>query len=220
MTDLTLATTIVGLGLADALNPFSIAAMALVLSLKRPLLLGVIFLGATYLVYLSAGIVIVSGWGEALKRLAPLVPKLVGSILISLLGLMHIGYAIWHWIASKPADANPKVSIKQTSAWGVAAFAILSTLSDLPTALPYVSALYLIENSGFSYSLAIVWIALYCFIYVSPLVTLLLVRQSGTAMIEQLFDKINKGVVWCTHNLIPPLAACFGLFLGWFAWAS
>jgi hypothetical protein len=118
MTDLTLAATIVGLGLADALNPFSIAAMALVLSLKRPLLLGAMFLSATYAVYLIAGIVLVSGWGEALQRLAPLIPKLVASILISLLGLMHIGYAIWHWVASKPAVANPKVSIKQTSAWG------------------------------------------------------------------------------------------------------
>jgi hypothetical protein len=64
-----LFTTIGGLALLDALNPFSIAALVYLLGTSRPIRNGVLFTGATYVAYLL---------GCAFHGIRPSIPRASG----------------------------------------------------------------------------------------------------------------------------------------------
>lgn len=63
-----------GLALIDALNPFSIAALAFLLSTDRPVQRAVVFVVGTFAVYFLAGVVLLEGWLILIEALLPLLP--------------------------------------------------------------------------------------------------------------------------------------------------
>jgi hypothetical protein len=59
---------IAGLAFLDSLNPYSIAAMALVLVGRNRLSRGLLFLGATFATYYIGGIALLAGWTRAQEQ--------------------------------------------------------------------------------------------------------------------------------------------------------
>jgi hypothetical protein len=71
MTFISAFLAIIGLAFIDSLNPFSIAACAVVIAGQQSLARGFIFITATFLVYFLGGVALVSGWVEAAAAMRP-----------------------------------------------------------------------------------------------------------------------------------------------------
>lgn len=205
---------IIGLGLLDSLNPFSIAAMALVLTGTRPLVLGSVFIFTTFAIYLAAGFASFAGWAAILAQFVPLIPTWVLDVGLGAIGFICLGAAWFMW-AKRASPGSAMADLVRTSIVGTALYAASSTISDLPTALPYFAAIAVLAEAKLSVAGTTALLLVYNLCYVAPLVLLLGVRLSGKAGVDQGFAKIKTLVDWSFRYLVPPLTACLGIYCLW-----
>lgn len=203
-----------GLAVADALNPFSIAAMVYLLATDRAVARGWVFVLGTLAVYLPFGVLLVEGWTAALAALIPLLPVwLVGGLLIAA-GIVGIGIALWMLTKSQSASSAMPLSGGLTLR-ATAAFAVGSTLADAPTAFPFFAAAAQVSLLAETRMGQYLCILLYCLIYVAPLLLLLGLRiwlgdRSSTAL-----TMVKGGVDWSFRHLLPPLLVLISAWLIW-----
>lgn len=209
------ALAFLGLAITDAMNPFTVAAMAVLLALDRPIARGLIFIGVTFAVYLGFAIALEEGLTAALAHWFPLLPNWVPALLLVLLGLACIGFALYLWF-DEAADAGVRLA-KALSLPGTAVFAAVSTLSDAPTALPLFAAVaqlpFMTETRLGQY----LWLTLYCVIYVAPLILLLVLRMVLGSHVDGALKAVLAGVNWSFRHLLPPTLVIAGVAAGWFA---
>jgi cytochrome c biogenesis protein CcdA len=210
-----------GLAFLDSLNPFTIGALALVIAQGNSLSRGLIFIVGTFVAYFFGGVLILNGWIAAIKAVLPFITTLIASALWGIAGLAAIGGAIYLWMKSSGSSANPPTKNTPAALLGIFVFALVSTISDLPTAIPFFGAAPLILGTKPSVIGMIAWISFYCLIYVAPLFLLLWLRLFGGARLEPALAKINKAMDWITRRLTPPLLILLGIwcainvFSGW-----
>lgn len=206
---------IVGLGLIDSLNPFSIAAMALVLTGTRHLALGVTFIATTFLIYSLAGIGLLAGWAAVLLQLLPLIPAWVKQVGLGLLGLGCVVGAVWLWVNRHKGGATKIADLVRTSVLGTAIYAAYSTISDLPTAVPYFGAVHILAQADLTWKISGALLVVYNVCYVLPLFLLLWLRLSKRPNIDVAFAQIKSWVDWSFTRLMPPLIGLLGLYCLW-----
>ena len=211
---LELVCAVLGLGLLDSLNPFSIAAMALVLTCTRPLVVGIVFIATTFVVYTLGGIGLIAGWATFLSQFLPLIPSWAVDVGLVVLGFSCLAAGWFMW--TKGDDkSSPLANLVRTSIIGTALYAASSTISDLPTAVPYFAAVHILAEANLSLAECGALILLYNICYVTPLAILLAIRLSGKMGVEKAFDAIRNRVDWCFARLVPPLTGCLGLYCLW-----
>jgi cytochrome c biogenesis protein CcdA len=202
---------VLGLGLLDSLNPFSIAAMALVLTGTRPLVLGGTFIATTFVIYAAAGFATFAGWTAVLTKLIPLIPAWVIEGGLALLGVGCLAAAWYMW--TKNDGASSKIAdMVRTTVLGTALYAASSTISDVPTALPYFAAIHLLAEADLAVFSTGALLVLYNLSYVAPLGLLLAIRLKGGDKVDATFNAIRTCVDWGFKNIVPPLTACLGLY--------
>ncbi|KGJ23582.1 GAP family protein [Paracoccus sanguinis] len=209
-----LSLSLLGLAVVDALNPFSIAAMALLLATDRPMARGWVFVAGTFVVYLPFGIVLVEGWTAALSALLPLLPVWLkgGAVLVA--GLACISLAIYLLRQVQSLDAGASLSRAMTLP-ATAAFAVASTLSDAPTAVPFFAASAIIPDLASGRVGQYLWVALYCLVYIAPLLLMLGIRAAMGAHGEVVLERVQRGVGWSFRYILPPILVLGG---GWLCW--
>jgi cytochrome c biogenesis protein CcdA len=224
MTFLATFLSIASLAFLDSLNPFSIAAMALVIIGQNSLSRGLVFITATFVTYFVGGMILLAGWTQALKSLLPLitpfVTPLVATVGWSLVALTALGTAIGLWRKSDKGAKGQNTNVGTNALFGVMAFAVVSTASDVPTAIPYFGAIPIIGATHASLLAQSAWLLLYNFIYVSPLLLLLWLRVFANAHFEPLQIKIAHAMNWIIRRLCPPLLvilAIWAVFKGYIA---
>lgn len=127
-----------GLAAVDSLNPFSIAAQAYLLGTPSSTPRSLVFLAGTWLAYFLGGLLLVRGLQAFIASILPGLPfwtVLLGEVT---LGLVCIGLSGYLWRCAKHGKmfTPPKhMGLRST-----ALFAVATTLSDLPTAVPYFAA--------------------------------------------------------------------------------
>lgn len=214
MTFLTAFLAILGLGLLDSLNPFSIAACAVVIAGQQSLGRGLAFIIATFLVYFLTGVALVTGWAELLIAFKPMIKPWMKLALWLVLALSCFIGAIILW--RRPPMGEGK-AVKQPSSAaiiGVFLFALGATLSDMPTAFPYFGAIPIMVATGANLLGLLAWLAFYSLLYVSPLILLLAYRLIAHQKFEPLIGRINRFMDWSIRRLSPAILMPCG------AWAS
>ncbi len=205
MTFFTAFLAIFGLAFLDSLNPFSIAACVVVIAGQQSLARGLIFITATFLAYFLGGVALVSGWVEAAAAMRPWIkPWMMIKFWLALaLGSFVGAVILWR----RPAATESKEAKPPTTAAlvGVFLFALSSTLSDLPTALPYFGAIPIMVATETNFLGLLAWLAFYSLIYVSPLIVLLYFRQMAHKQFEPLVGSINRSMDWAIRRLTPAL---------------
>jgi cytochrome c biogenesis protein CcdA len=205
MTFFTAFLAIFGLAFLDSLNPFSIAACVVVIAGQQSLARGLIFITATFLAYFLGGVALVSGWVEAAAAMRPWIkPWMMITFWLALaLGSFVGAVILWR----RPAATESKEAKPPTTAAvvGVFLFALSSTLSDLPTALPYFGAIPIMVATETDFLGLLAWLAFYSLIYVSPLIVLLYFRQMAHKQFEPLVGSINRSMDWAIRRLTPAL---------------
>jgi hypothetical protein len=203
-----------GLALADAMNPFSIAAMVFLLATDRPFARGGVFILGTLAVCFPFGVALVEGWTALLANLIPQLPSAVKSGLLILGGIACAG-AAW-WIISQGGRSGPSNRVSdRLSLPATAAFAIGSALADAPTAVPLFAAAAQIPTLAAGRLGQYAWLALYCLIYVAPLVLLLGIRLRLGEKAAPALRIVKSGVEWGFRYVLPPLLVVVGLWLVW-----
>jgi cytochrome c biogenesis protein CcdA len=212
MTFFTAFLAIVGLGFLDSLNPFSIAACAVVIAGQQSLGRGLAFIIATFLVYFLTGVALVTGWAELLTALRPWVKPwmMVVFWLVLALGCFIGAVILWR---RPPAGEGKQVKQPSSAALiGVFLFALGATLSDMPTAFPYFGAIPIMVATEAGFLGLLAWLGFYSLIYVSPLIFLLCYRLIAHKQFEPLIGTINRFMDWTLRRLTPVLLVPLG---GW-----
>lgn len=205
--------TLIGFGITDALNPFSIAAMAYLLATDRPVERGIIFIIGTLFIYFPGGIALMEGWSAILKNILPALPVWLPVPMYLIFGLACLAFAFYFYRQGKKNNAQEAPKLSSLSLTATFIFALGSTISDLPTALPYFAAANIIASLSDTLFYQLSLLALYNFIYVSPLILMLAIRMSAGARAQAYLVKVRVGIDWCFAHLLPAAIGLLGFYL-------
>lgn len=208
---LELMAVVLGLAAVDALNPFSIAAQAYLLGTAQPYKRAWTFAVGSFAVYLAGGVLFVQGAGAFLRSLLPELPRLVLPVGAIALGIGCVALAAHLWFKSN--RGKPFVPPADLSVSATLGFAIFSTLSDLPTALPYFAAAAKIAETSDTFLTQVAWLLVYNLVFIAPLVMLIWVHIALGVRSASVFGSIERSVNWSFVFLLPPLLALGGLWL-------
>lgn len=209
--DTTLFATIAGLAAVDALNPFTIAALAYLLATPKSMPRSAMFIAGTFLTYFMGGVALVRGFGYITSVLLPRLPMWVipsGEVVLGVACLVLSVVTFRRSKTGKPAFSPPK----DLSIFATALFAIGSTASDIPTGAPYIAAAGKISAGVDSWVLQLLWLGFYNLLYVAPLLILFFGHILLGRRAEGLFGRIQKGIDWAFAHLTPVLLLALG---GW-----
>jgi hypothetical protein len=205
--------TLIGLGIIDALNPFSIGAMIYLLATPRPVANGTVFIVGTLLVYLLFGVAMMEGWSLALKSLLPLIPQWLKILAMVIAGGVCLGIAFYLYLKAASQKMKGVPYSPNLTLLGIFLFALGSTISDLPTAIPYMAAINMITGMPGGWWLHGALLVLYNLIYISPLiVTVGLYIKLGHAA-QGFLGRVRVGIEWCFVYILPPFIALLGVYL-------
>jgi len=201
-----------GLALADSLNPFTVAAQAYLLGTPNPMRRSLAFLCATFLTYFFGGVLLLAGLSFFLKSVVPLIPFWgfgVGELALSAL----LGFFAFY-TGKMAKEGRPFTPPSDLSIGATIVFAIGSTASDVPTAIPYFAAASSIaaENAGWGQDLLL--LIGYNMLYCVPLIALVFARAILSEQNSgKLFGNLKAGIDWAFAKLLPLLlaAAAIGL---------
>ncbi|MBV9466039.1 MAG: GAP family protein [Solirubrobacterales bacterium] len=203
---------VVSIGIADSLNPTTIAPALYLASGERPRRKLAEFTIAVFAVYLLGGAIIALGPGHLLFSLIPHPRPRLRFILETAAGVvMLVGAAfLWGyrgWLSDREMpDVDPKG--KSSAILGATITAV-----ELPTAFPYFAAIAAIVGSGLGTARQIVLLVVFNACFVLPLVTILGTLTLAGSHAERI---LTAGRNWLQAHwpaLLAGVALVAGLFV-------
>jgi len=166
---LRLMALVISIGLADSLNPTTIAPALYLAGGKRPRNEVAEFTIAVFTVYLVGGLVIALGGGQLLLSIVPHPNRHIGYILELIAGGAMLAAAAFLWgyrgSLSTRAVPRPTREGKSSAILGATIMAV-----ELPTAFPYFAAIAAIVGSGLDVGRQAILLLLFNVCFVLPLV--------------------------------------------------
>ncbi|HEV2922425.1 MAG TPA: GAP family protein [Solirubrobacteraceae bacterium] len=162
---------IVGLALADSLNPTSLAVAAY-LRFVRGKVDVLAFVAAAYITYLAVAVLLTYAVGPAIRMGFKNAPAGTVPALQIVLGGVLIAIGLRTWTGRKPCATRPTPSTKSASALG-----FMATVADLPTALPLLAASGMIAAAHSGMFAGMGLLIVYVLVCVAPLLAIALIPQ-------------------------------------------
>jgi hypothetical protein len=210
--NLQILTEISGLALLDSLNPFTVAAMAYLLGTPKSFARSFAFISGTYVVYFLGGVLLLQGLLALIRNLLPRLPPWSLGVAELTLSIALVAGAVWTW--RKASSGTPFKPPENLSVPATLAFATVSTVSDLPSGIPYFGAISCISVSAPSLLGEIGYLSWYNLLYVGPLLTMLLAHVSLSPERSQaLFGRVREVIDWAFAKLVPSALGLGALFL-------
>lgn len=159
----------ISIGLADSLNPSTIAPALFLAAGERPREQVAKFTFGVFLVYLVGGLAIAAGPGQLLLSLVPKPSHLVRQLLEVTVGvvMLAVGSLLWRHRNALTQREPPAPSPEGRSSWLLGAG--ISAV-ELPTAFPYFAAIAAIVGSGQALPRQVFLIVVFNVCFVLPLV--------------------------------------------------
>jgi cytochrome c biogenesis protein CcdA len=204
---LALVLLVVSVGLADSVNPSTLAPALLLAAQPRGVVSLARFTAGVFVVSLAGGLVLLLGPGELILGALPhpgqrakAIAEVVGGVLLlCLAAILWIRRERFARSLSKGQDRIQRGAF----ALGAGLMAI-----ELPTALPYFATIAAILASPFSLATQLLLLALYNVAFVAPLLALLLARELAG---EKAAARIERIGAWLRSRLPVLLAALLAL---------
>lgn len=183
--------TVVGLAVVDAVNPATIAAVALILlsPFRRPITTALWFVVGVYATVFVAGTLLAAGAGsfgaqmEGGLLVVRRVALLIAAGVLVVQGLRRL----------RPSVAPPLTFPAWLTPRRAAILGLATTAVDLPNAFPYVIAIERMLEAGIAFGATVALIALYSAIYCVPCLVLVgLWRVRGNVVRERLGPYIER----------------------------
>jgi cytochrome c biogenesis protein CcdA len=212
---LALILLVVSVGLADAINPTTLApALLLATAPEGAKAVGRFTLGV-FAVSLAGGLVLLLGPGQLILSALPHPDARAKAAAEAIGGVVLLGLAALTWIQrdriasrlSKDEDATP--SDRGALALGAGIMAI-----EFPTALPYFAAIAAILASPFALGTQIALVVLYNVAFVAPLLALLVARELAGEEATARLERMGTWLRLRAPVVIAVLLALLGVVVG------
>ncbi|KGE21019.1 GAP family protein [Paenibacillus wynnii] len=201
---------LVTLGFIDCLNPATIATLIILIPMVKNLKYSVIFIWGTFITYFIVGISFYYGINKLIKSfIVGLITRYTFeiSILGIILGLVLLGVGVKFSIKVikiiKKKESIKEVNfikIENVTPKAIIGLAIISTLSDAPTAIPYIGFISVLLAKELSLLVVISILAIYCIIYIMPMLVIYFsykkFKDKFQAIEIKTKDLINKASVY------------------------
>src|SRR3954466_6661183 len=165
MTDLLVP--ILVFGLADSLNPATIAVAVVLATGRRPVPRLLLYTLGTGITFFGGGLFLGLGPAGILHALLHRKPTTAGHVGEIVVGVLAIAAAVWIW-TRKPASVEKRVPTEVSPPRALLIGAGI-TLVDLPTALMYFAAIALIVRADISSVSEVELLVVFNIAYVAPL---------------------------------------------------
>lgn len=198
------------LGLVDSLNPATIIAMVFLLSTAQPLPRTLSFLLGVGTTYFLCGLLIHLGFGAVFDYIQNFFKGTGGYIAKAVLGVVLVGSSLYLHYKPQSTDFKTPTSIHPGATF---VFGAVSTISDMPTAFPYLVALERISTINPDTFITLGLLFYYNILYALPALVLLfsylLAQRHAETVIEAIKTFFQR---WMKPVTIFALSA-FGIFL-------
>jgi cytochrome c biogenesis protein CcdA len=206
----TLLTYIMAIALIDSANPNAVAVQIYLLSTPKPIKRSLSFIAGDFLANLMAGLLITLGLTRVIFQILSRFGEVVYLFQFLLgIALVLIG-CYFYGIFSQSKNTKKIKSPKSIHAF---LLGVTIAFSEAPTALPYLAAIEKIAQESLSFFQIIGFLAIYNFIFVFPLVVLLLIyiyfQQKSITVLGHIQKIVNK---WLPR-IMRIIVVILGLFL-------
>jgi cytochrome c biogenesis protein CcdA len=203
---------VISIGLADSLNPSTIAPALYMATGERARDRVAEFTLAVFAVYLVGGAAIALGAGQLIRPLLPHPRHHIADVIELAVGVAMIAASALLWrYRRRLADRDPPdFDPHGRSSWVLGASI---TAVELPTAFPYFAAIAAIVGSGLGPARDLILLVIFNACFVSPLVAIVGVLTFGGDQADRL---INAGRDFLQENwpvVLAGLALVAGLFV-------
>lgn len=202
---------VVLLGLADSLNPATIAVAIIVATGRKPVPRVALYVLGTGATYFLGGLVLVLGPAGLLRSLLHHHPGTAGRIAEIAAGVAGVGFGVW--VFTRPPAVVSKHVPTDLSLPGALALGSGITLVDLPTALMYFGAIALITGSDVSMPGQIVLLLAFNLCYVLPLIAVGVLTATLGSRAAPALTWLRDLVEHWGHRLLGVLTTGVGLYL-------
>ena len=202
---------VVSIGLADSLNPTTIAPALYMASGKRSVSRVIQFTVGVFAVYLIGGLLIALGPGELVLDLVPR-PSHASRHIIEIIagvGMLIASAVLWR---KRDALAQREMPSPTPDARSSAILGATITAVELPTAFPYFAAIATVVGSGADVTRQVMLLVLFNFCFVLPLLAIAIVLAVAGDGAEDLLTRARETL----HANWPKLLAAVGLLAGLF----
>ncbi len=183
-----LVVLVLGIALADGLNPSTVAPALVLAVRRRGALLVAMFAVGVFVPSFAAGVLVVIGPGRALLALLPHISPSTKHLLEILGGLALALLAAILWIHRAKVTSGMKRD-PPGGALGAAGLGAGIMLAELPTAVPYFAALAAIVGSSASLPVQLELVALFNVAVILPLLVIVGVRLLAGSRSQKLLDR-------------------------------
>lgn len=203
---------VVSIGLADSMNPSTIAPALYLAAGERPLQNVSQFTAAVFGTYAVGGALIVLGPGEGLLALVPHPDATARYIAETVAGAVMLVAAalLWRSRARLRARRLPSPSGNSRSS---ALLGLTITIVELPTALPYFAAIAAVVGSGLGLGHQLLLVLIYNVCFVLPLLAIVATVAIAGEGAEQILRRARDGLQRHWPEILAGLALVVGLFV-------
>ncbi|MFN8174194.1 MAG: GAP family protein [Solirubrobacteraceae bacterium] len=207
---------VIGLGLADSLNPITIAVGIFIATTERPAWRLAGYIAGIFVLYLGGGLLLLFGPGFLLRTATEGLSPTVNSIVALTIGVGAFVAAAIGW-RHRHRVTNREIPEKALHPRSMVALGAGMTAVDLPTAFPYFAVIAGIVKRDPSTPVAIAAMVIFNLCYILPLVAILVARVVAGERIEPFLGRLRDRVfAWAPAILavITVAAGAYFTYLG------
>ncbi len=199
-----LVVLVLGIALADGLNPSTVAPALVLATRRRGALLVAMFAAGVFAPSFAAGVLVVIGPGRALLALLPHISPSTKHLLEIAGALALAVLAVILWIHRGKVTSGMKRD-PPGGAFGAAGLGAGIMLAELPTAIPYFAALAAIVGSSASLLVQLELVALFNVAVILPLLAIVGVLLLAGRRSQRLLD-LTRGALDRYIGVVLPIA--------------
>jgi cytochrome c biogenesis protein CcdA len=177
----------ISIGLADSLNPTTIAPALFLASEPAPRGKVLAFTTATFLVFLAGGLLLVLGPGHAILALVPRPGATARYVLETLAGVALLVAVPFLWRRRHRPPRPEGEGEESRAARSPAVLGVTISVVELPTAFPYFAVIAAVVGSGVGLERQLLLVLVYNVCFVAPLLGIVAALGiAGDAAVERL----------------------------------
>jgi cytochrome c biogenesis protein CcdA len=203
---------VVSIGLADSLNPTTIAPALYLATADEPLTRVTEFTIGVFVVYLAGGVVIALGPGQLLLSVVPKPDETTRYVLEIVAGAAMLVATVMLWVnRDRLALRNPP----EVKAQGRSSAILGATITavELPTAFPYFAAIAAIVGSGVGPARQVTLLVLFNLCFVLPLLAIAATLWLAGDQADELLNRARQLLQRHWPVLLAALALIAGTFV-------
>ena len=203
---------VVSIGLADSLNPTTIAPALYLATEDEPLTRVTEFTIGVFVVYLAGGVLIALGPGQLLLSVVPKPDETTRYVLEIVAGAAMLVATVMLWVnRDRLAHRNPP----EVKAQGRSSAILGATITavELPTAFPYFAAIAAIVGSGVGPARQVTLLVLFNLCFVLPLVAIAATLRLAGDQADELLNRARQMLQRHWPVLLAALALIAGTFV-------